>query len=122
MKQRPTITEAKFKRHMHRAGRRAKVATRNAAKAAHHDSFSTAASHLRQAGVDDQVAAGMAATLRKKITGGRKGIAKKNGVRRPCTRYTSGQFLAGLIAYKPRKAEYKDARRHAITTLLDLAA
>lgn len=123
MKQRPTGNEARIKRHMRQAKRRALVATRAAAKAAHHDSLGTAASHLRAMGADDKTATGMAATLRRKVVGrGVKGIAKKNGIRRACTRYTRGQILTALIAYKPRKAEYKDARRHAITQLLALAA
>src|SRR5690554_6178605 len=104
MKQRPTGTEARIKRHMRQAARRAEVATRAAAKAAHRNSLRTNASHLRALGIDDQVATGMAATLRKKIHGaGVRGYAKKDGVRRPCTRYTRGQILTALVAYKPRK-------------------
>lgn len=122
MKQRPTPTEARIKRHMRQADRRAKVATRNAAHTAHHNSLHTAASHLRHTGVDPKTAEGMAATLRKKIHGGVKGIAKKDGVRRPCVRYTRTQTLAGLVAYKPRKAEYKAGRRHAINQMIALAA
>lgn len=123
MKQRPTVTEARIKRHMRRADRRATVATRAAAKAVHRAERHTVASHLRAMGVDEATASGMASTLRKKVVGrGVKGIALKNGTRRKCTRYTRGQILAALIAYRPRKAEYKDARRHAITQILALAA
>ena len=114
MKQRPTIREARIKRTMRRAARRAEVAARNAARAAHRAERHTIASHLRSLGVDEDTAAGMAATLRKKASGGVRGYALKDGVRRPCTRYTRGQFIALLAAYKPRKAEYKAARELAL--------
>ena len=122
MKQRPTGTEARIKRVMRRAARRATVATRNTAHTAHRNSLRTVGSHLRHPGIDAETAEGIASTLRRKTAGGVKGYAKKDGKRRPCTRYTRGQLLTALIAYKPRKAEYKAARRHAITQLLALAA
>lgn len=115
---RPTVTEARIKKAMRRLQRQADTQARNAAKAAHRAERHTIASHLRTLGVDDATATGMAATLRKKATHGVKGFALKDGVRRPCVRYTRGQFVALLAAYKPRKAEYKAARTH----LLALAA
>ncbi|QVJ03043.1 hypothetical protein KGD82_13495 [Nocardiopsis eucommiae] len=115
---RPTVTEARIKRHMRRLQRQADTATRNAAKAAHRAERHTIASHLRAMGVDEATAAGMTATLRKKATGGVKGFAKKNGSRRACVRYTRNQILGLLNGYKPRKAEFKIAR----TQLLALAA
>jgi len=111
---RPTIAEARIKRHMHRLQRRADVATRTAAKAAHRGGLKTTAGHLRALGVDDATATGMAATLRKKITGGVKGFALKDGIRRACTRYTQGQVLAALVGYKPRKQAFKDAQALAL--------
>lgn len=114
MKIRPTGTEARIKRHMRQAQRRATVATRDAAHAAHKAEWRTVASHLRSLGVDDTTATGMAATLRKKATGGRKGFALADGHRRACTRYTRGQFLAALTVYKPRKDTYKAARLLAL--------
>lgn len=118
MKIRPTGKEAQFKRHMRRAQRRATVATRNAAHAAHRDGLHTIASHLRHMGADDKTAAAIAATLRKKTSRGVKGYALKDGVRRKCVRYTRGQVLAALVIYKPRSAAYKAAR----TDMLALAA
>lgn len=118
MKIRPTGTEARIKRVMRRAQRQADVATRKTAKAAHRDSLHTIASHLRAMGADDKTATGMAATLRKKATGGRKGFALADGHRRACTRYTRAQVLSALTVYKPRKQAYRDARAH----LLALAA
>ncbi len=114
MKIRPTGTEARIKRVMKQAERRAKVATRTAATAAHRDGRRTIASHLRTLGVDDATATGMAATLRKKITPGVRGYALKDGTRRRCTRYTLGQVLAALTDYKPRKDTYKAARLLAL--------
>lgn len=118
MRRRPTIAEARVKKEMRRGERRSKAATRTAAHAAHRDGLKTVASHLRALGVDETTATGMAATLRKRISGGVKGFAKKNGVRRACTRYTHSQVMAALVEYKPRKAEFKDARAN----LLALAA
>lgn len=118
MKKRPTTTEARIKRHMKQAARREAVATRNAARAAHRASRHTVASHLRTMGADDTTATGMAATLRRKATNGIKGYALKDGVRRPCTRYTRNQVLNLLAAYKPRKAAFKIVRQN----LLALAA
>jgi hypothetical protein len=115
---RPTVTEARIKRHMRRLQRQANTATRNAAHAAHRAERHTIASHLRNMGVDDEAAAGIAATLRKKATGGVNGFAKKDGTRRSCVRYTRNQILALLAGYRPRKAEFKTARQ----TLLALAA
>ncbi|MFL1440414.1 hypothetical protein [Nocardiopsis protaetiae] len=115
---RPTVTEARIKKAMRRLQRRADTATRNAARAAHRAERHTIASHLRSLGVDEDTATGMAATLRKRITPGVRGYALKSGTRRRCTRYTQGQVLAALVDYKPRKAEYRDARAH----LLALAA
>ncbi|WP_431870837.1 hypothetical protein [Nocardiopsis eucommiae] len=115
---RPTVTEARIKRHMRRLQRQADTATRNAARAAHRAERHTIAAHLRNMGVDEATATGMAATLRKKATGGVKGFVKKNGIRRDCTRYTRGQVLALLDAYKPRKEAFKVARQN----LLALAA
>lgn len=111
---RPTVTEARIKRHMRRLQRQADTQARNAARAAHRTERHTIASHLRTLGVDEATATGMAATLRKKAAHGVKGFALKDGVRRPCTRYTRGQFIALLAAYKPRKAEYKAARELAL--------
>ena len=114
-----TPSQARTNRLNRQAQRRALAATRNAAKAAHRNERHTVASHLRAMGVDEATAAGMASTLRKKITGrGIKGYALKDGTRRPCTRYTRTQVIAALVDYKPRKAEYKDTR----TNLLALAA
>ena len=118
MRIRPTGTEARVKKEMRRGERRAKVATRTAAHAAHRTGLKTVAGHLRSLGVDDVTATGMAATLRKRIDGGVKGFAKKNGVRRACTRYTLGRVMGGLVTYRPRKDTYKAAR----TQLLALAA
>ena len=116
---RPTPAQARTNRLTRQARRRALVATRTAAKAAHRAERHTIASHLRTMGVDEATAAGMASTLRKKITGrGIKGYALKDGTRRPCTRYTRNQVLAALVDYKPRKAEYKTTREN----LLALAA
>jgi len=118
MRRRPTIAEARIKKEMRRLQRRADVATRTAAKAAHRDGLRTVAGHLRALGVDDTVATGMAATLRKRIDGGVKGFARKDGIRRRCTRYTQGQVMGGLVGYKPRNDAFKAAR----TELLALAA
>lgn len=116
---RPTGKEAQFKRHMRQATRRAEVAIRNAARAAHRNERHTVASHLRAMGVDDTTATGMASTLRRKIHGpGVKGYALKDGRRRPCVRYTRPQVIAALVEYQPRKATYKDTREN----LLALAA
>ncbi|WP_017602310.1 hypothetical protein [Nocardiopsis lucentensis] len=117
-RRRPTVAEARIKRHMHRAARRNQVAQRTAARAAHRDERHTIGSHLRNMGADDTTATGIAASLRKKTTPGVKGYALKDGTRRKCTRYTRAQVLIALAAYKPRKTEYKTARAH----LLDLAA
>lgn len=114
MRHRPTVAEARIKRHMHRAARRAQVATRKAAHNAHRGSLHTTASHLRDMGADDATATGMAASIRKRLTGGVKGYALKDGVRRACTRYTRAQVIAALTAYKPRKANYKTARDHML--------
>jgi hypothetical protein len=118
MRRRPTVSEARIKRLMRRAARRADVATRTAAHNVHRASLHTVASHLRAMGVDEATAEGMADTLRKKLTGGISGFALKDGVRRPCTRYTRAQFLTALVVYKPRKDTYKTARAR----LLALAA
>ncbi|MEU0236753.1 hypothetical protein ABZ234_03615 [Nocardiopsis sp. NPDC006198] len=118
MTRRPTGTEARIKKEMRRLQRRADVARRNAAKAAHRNGLRTAAGHLRALGVDDATATGMAATLRKKIAGGIEGFVRKDGVRRSCTRHTQGQVMAALVGYKPRKDTYRDAR----IQLLALAA
>ena len=116
---RPTPAQARTNRLARQTRRRATVATRTAAKAAHRAERHTIASHLRTMGVDEATAAGMAATLRKKTTSsGVKGYALKDGKRRPCVRYTRGQVLAALAGYKPRKATYKTTREH----LLALAA
>lgn len=115
---RPTPAQARTNRLTRQARRRALVATRTAAKAAHRAERHTIASHLRAMGVDEATAAGMAATLRRKITAGVRGFALKDGKRRPCVRYTRGQVLAALAGYKPRKATYKTTREH----LLALAA
>ena len=114
MRIRPTIAEARLKRVMRQAQRRAGAATRTAAKATHRAGLKTAAGHLRALGVDDVTATGMAATLRKKISGGVKGFIRKDGVRRSCTRYTQGQVLAALTVYKPRKQAFKDAQALAL--------
>ncbi|GAA1454167.1 hypothetical protein [Nocardiopsis tropica] len=118
MRIRPTNTEARVKKEMRRGERRAKVATRTAAHAAHRAGLKTVASHLRSLGVDETTAAGMAATLRKRISGGIDGFVRKDGIRRACTRYTLGQVMGGLVTYRPRKDTYKTARAH----LLALAA
>lgn len=115
---RPTVTEARIKRHMRRLQRQANTATRNAAKASHRAERHTIASHLRNMGVDEATATGIAATLRKKATGGVKGFAKKDGTRRSCVRYTRNQILGLLNGYKPRKEAFKVARQN----LLALAA
>ncbi|MFJ9558292.1 hypothetical protein ACIRPH_31180 [Nocardiopsis sp. NPDC101807] len=118
MKRRPTIAEARVKKEMRRLQRRANVAERAVAHNAHRAGLKTIASHLRALGVDDATAAGMAATLRKKLSGGIKGFVRKDGIRRSCTRYTLGQVMGGLVDYKPRKDTYKAARAE----LLALAA
>ena len=116
---RPTPAQARTNRLTRQTRRRALVATRTAAKAAHRAERHTIASHLRTMGVDEPTAQGMASTLRKKTTGtGVRGFALKDGKRRPCVRYTRGQVLAALASYKPRKATYKTTREH----LLALAA
>ena len=114
MRHRPTVAEARIKRHMRQAQRRAKAATRNAAKAEHRGSLHTAASHLRQMGADDATATGMASSIRKKLSGGIRGFALRDGVRRACTRYTRAQVLTALTAYKPRKDAYKAFRDLAL--------
>ena len=118
MRIRPTNAEARIKKEMRRGERRAKVATRTAAHAAHRAGLKTVAGHLRALGVDDVTATGMAATLRKRISGGIDGFVRKDGIRRSCTRYTLGQVMGGLVDYKPRKDTYKAARAE----LLALAA
>lgn len=115
MRHRPTVAEARIKRHMHRAARRAKVATRKAAHAEHRGSLHTAASHLRQMGADDATATGMAASIRKKLSGGVSGFALRDGVRRACTRYTRTQVLTALVTYKPRNDTYKTTRARMLT-------
>lgn len=115
---RPTVAQARTNRLVKQLQRRALVAKRRAAHAAHRAERHTIASHLRAMGVDDTTATAIASTLRRHITPGVKGYAKKNGVRRRCTRYTRAQVLAALTTYKPRKADYKAVRAH----LLDLAA
>lgn len=114
-RRRPTATEARIKRHMRRLQRQADTATRNAARAAHRAERHTIASHLRNLGVDEATATGMAATLRKRITPGVRGYALKDGIRRRCTCYTLGQMLAALVDYKPRKKAFQDARAHLLT-------
>ena len=118
MRIRPTIAEARVKKEMRRGERRAKVATRTAAKTAHRAGLKTVAGHLRALGVDETTAAGMAETIRKKLNGGIDGFVRKDGVRRACTRYTLGRVMGGLVTYRPRKDTYKAAR----TQLLELAA
>lgn len=116
---RPTPSQARTNRLNRQAQRRALAATRTAAKAAHRNERHTVASHLRDMGVDDTTASGMASTLRRKIHGaGVKGFAKKDGRRRACVRYTRTQVLAALADYKPRKGVYKTTREN----LLALAA
>lgn len=116
---RTTNTQAKANRLARQARRKALVAQRKAAHAAHRAERHTIASHLRTMGIDETTATGMAATLRKKVNGrGIKGFAKRDGIRRRCTRYTRNQVMNALTEYKPRKAEYKAARAY----LLDLAA
>ena len=116
---RPTPAQARTYRLARQTRRRALVATRTAAKAAHRAERHTIASHLRTMGVDEATAAGMASTLRRKIHGpGVKGYALKDGRRRPCVRYTRPQVIAALVEYQPRKATYKDTREN----LLALAA
>jgi len=115
---RPTIAEARIKRHMRRLQCQADVATRTAAHNAHRAGLKTVAGHLRALGVDEATATGMAATLRKRISGGIDGFVRKDGIRRACTRYTLGQVMGGLVDYKPRKDTYKAARAE----LLALAA
>lgn len=114
----PHIAQAKANRLARQAHRKALAAKRKAAHAAHRAERHTIASHLRTMGIDETTATGMAATLRKKVTRGTKGFAKRDGVHRRCTRYTRNQVLAALADYKPRKTEFKAARSH----LLDLAA
>ncbi|MCP3017320.1 hypothetical protein NGM33_28715 [Nocardiopsis dassonvillei] len=114
MRHRPTVAEARIKRHMRQAARRAKVATRKTAHAEHRGSLHTAAGHLRQMGADDATATGMASSIRKRLSGGIKGFALRDGVRRACTRYTRGQVIAALTAYKPRKDAYKAFRDLAL--------
>ncbi|KOX10316.1 hypothetical protein ADL05_25960 [Nocardiopsis sp. NRRL B-16309] len=99
---------------MRQAARRATVATRKAASAAHRDGLHTIASHLRQMGADEKTATAIAATLRKKVTPGIRGFALKDGVRRSCTRYTRGQILAALVVYKPRSDANKAFRTLAL--------
>jgi len=116
---RTTNTQAKTNRLARQARRKALVAQRKAAHAAHRAERHTIASHLRTMGIDETTATGMAATLRKKVTGsGLKGFAKRDGVYRRCTRYTRNQVMNALTEYKPRKTEFKAARAH----LLELAA
>lgn len=114
MRHRPTVAEARIKRHMRQAARRAGVATRTAAHAAHRGSLHTVASHLRAMGADDATATGMASSIRKRLSGGVKGYALRDGVRRACTRYTRAQVIAALAVYKPRKADYKTFRDIAL--------
>lgn len=114
MRYRPTVAEARIKRHMRRAARRATVATRKVAHAEHRGSLHTAAGHLRAMGADDATATGMASSIRKRLTGGVRGFALRDGVRRACTRYTRAQVIAALVAYKPRKADYKAFRDLAL--------
>lgn len=114
MRHRPTVAEARVKRHIRRAARRAKAATRKTAHAEHRGSLHTAAGHLRAMGADDATATGMASSIRKKLSGGVKGFALRDGVRRACTRYTRTQVIAALTVYKPRKANYKTARDHML--------
>lgn len=116
---RTTNTQAKTNRLARQARRKALVAQRKAAHAAHRAERHTIASHLRTMGIDETTATGMAATLRKKVNGrGIKGFAKRDGVYRRCTRYTRNQVMNALTEYKPRKTEFKEARAY----LLDLAA
>lgn len=116
---RPTPAQARTNRLVRQLQRRALVAKRAAAKAAHRNERHTVASHLRAMGADETTASGMAATLRRKVTGaGVRGFALKDGQRRSCTRYTRTQILAALEAYKPRKEAFKVAR----TQILALAA
>jgi hypothetical protein len=103
---------------MRQSQRRATVATRTAAKAEHRAEWKTIAGHLRAMGVDEATATGMAASIRKRLTGGISGYALKGGVRRRCVRYTRTRVLAALVVYKPRNDTYKTAR----TALLALAA
>lgn len=114
MRRRPTPAEARVKRMMRQSERRATVATRKAAHAEHRGSLHTTAGHLRDMGADDATATGMAASIRKRLSGGIKGFALKDGVRRACTRYTRAQVIAALVAYKPRKADYKAFRDLAL--------
>lgn len=114
-----TPSQARTNRLNRQAQRRALAATRNAAKAAHRNERHTVASHLRDMGVDETTAAGMASTLRRKIHGpGVKGYALKDGRRRPCVRYIRTQVIAALVEYQPRKGVYKTTREN----LLALAA
>lgn len=114
MRHRPTVAEARIKRHIRQAARRAQVATRKTAHAEHRGSLHTTASHLRQMGADDATATGMAASIRKKLSGGVKGFALRDGVRRACTRYTRTQVIAALTVYKPRKKAFQDFRTLAL--------
>ena len=115
---RPTVAQVRTNRLVKQLQRRALVAKRRAARDAHRAERHTIASHLRSMGVDDTTATAIASTLRRHITPGVKGFAKKDGVRRRCVRYTRAQVLAALAVYKPRKQAYKDVR----ADLLALAA
>ena len=114
MRHRPTVTEARIKRHMRQAQRRAQVATRKTAHNAHRGSLHTVASHLRDMGADDATATGMASSIRKRLSGGIRGFALRDGVRRACTRYTRAQVITALTVYKPRKGTYKAFRDLAL--------
>lgn len=101
-----TPSQAKAIRIARQAARKEATAIRKAKRESFRNGLRTVASHLR-----------------KKVSGpGIKGFSLKYGVRRECTRYAQSQLLAALIIYKPRKAEYKDARAFVLTQLLDLTA
>lgn len=116
-----TPSQAKANRIARQAARKEATAIRKAKRESFRNGLRTVASHLRHMGLDEDTASGIASTLRKKVSGpGIKGFSLKYGVRRECTRYAQSQLLAALIIYKPRKAEYKDARAFVLTQLLDL--
>lgn len=85
----------------------------------------TLAGHLIKAGVEREVATGIAGALRSKLKSlgvapmhtGRTFIPPCGVTGKPCYRWTAGQVLVALNAYSPRGAKQKEAKAVALAGL-----
>lgn len=111
---RKTAAQVIANRKTRRETRKALVAQRKAAHAAHRAEYHTAASHLYSMGVEPETAMGMANSVRRRISApGLRGYAVRdlegNEGRRRCKRYTRTSVVRALEGYRPRKPEFRAA-------------